>query len=219
MLTGNSSRLKSAVFVLLCGFLAFAAARYLTPTLLRMRSLPNRSEGFDFNYIVKNSTVETGPVLGERIDLENLKGPDGNSLANTIGEHAAVIVAVSPECGMCSKSADEMSEIRRRLEPAGVRYYMVSFEPAPLPADFFKFADSLNTGAPAFLRSINGGNPPAPRLVTMLVPSHFLVDRGGVVIGKWPGSSNTELVRQRMANQIVTDTLNAVSVSSSRESH
>lgn len=212
MLTGNLSRLKPAALVLLCGFLAFAAAKYLTPTLLR-KSLPNRSEGFDFNYLVQNSTVETGPAIGERIDLENLKGPDGNSLANTIGEQAAVIVAVSPECGMCSTSADEMSEIRRRIEPAGVRYYVVSFEPAPIPVDFFKFADSLNTGAPAFLRSTNGGNPPAPRLTTMLVPSHFLVDRGGVVISKWPGSSNTESVRQRMANQIVTDTLKALSAS------
>lgn len=219
MLTSSSSRLKSAVLVLVCGLLAFAAARYLTTTLLRMKSLPNRSEGFDFNYIVKNSTVGTGPVIGERIDLENLKGSDDNSLANTIGEHAAVIVAVSPQCGMCSKSADEMSEIRQRLETAGVRYYLVSFEPASLPADFFKFADSLNTGAPAFLRVISGGSSPAPRLTTMLVPSHFLVDRSGVVVSKWPGSSNDELVRQKMANQIVADTLTALSALSSPESH
>lgn len=94
------------------------------------------------------------------------------------------------------------------------RYCIVSFEPMPQSADFFKFADSLNTLAPAFLRS-SAGSPPSPQLVTMLVPSHFLIDRGGVVIAKWPGSSNTETVRQRMANQIVSDTLKVLSASSS----
>jgi hypothetical protein len=216
---GNSSRLKTAVLVLLCGLLAFAAAKYLTPALLHMTSRPDRSTGFDFDYIVKNSTAETGPAIGERIDLENLKGPDGNSLANMIGGPAAVIVAVSPDCGMCSKSADEMSEIRQRLGSAGVRYYLVSFEPIPISADFFKYADSLNPGAPAFLRSINEGNQPAPRLVTMLVPTHFLVDRSGVVMAKWPGSSNTESTRQQMANQIVSDTLKKLSASSPRASN
>lgn len=115
MLRGNSSRLKAAVLLLLCGFLAFASARYLTPKLLSM------------------------------------------------------------------------------------------------------FADSLHIGAPAFLRSISEVTPPE-RFTAMLVPSHFLVDRSGEVIKKWPGSSNAELVRQRMANQIVSDTVNALSASGSRQS-
>ena len=206
MLTDNSSRSRTALLLLLCGVLAFASAKYFTAKLLSLKSPPDQSEGFDFNYIVNNGKTETGPGIGERIDLENLKGPDGTSLANTIGEHPAVIVAVNPGCGMCRAAADEMSEIRRRLKPAGVEYYLVSFGTSPIPADFFKFADSLNTGAPAFLRSMNEGNPPK-RFTAMLVPTHFLVDRSGVVISKWPGSSSAELVRQRMANQIVNDTV------------
>jgi len=200
-----------------CGVLAFASAKYLTAKLLNMKSAPNQSEGFDFNYIVNSANMETGPRIGERIDLENLKGPDGNSLAETI-DRPALIVAVNRGCGMCRTSADEMNEIQRRLKPAGVQYYTVSFGTSPTPAEFFKFADSLNRGAPAFLRSMNEGNPPK-QLTAMLVPTHFLIDRNGVIISKWPGSSNVELVRHRMANQIVSDTLATLSARSSHEPH
>ena len=210
MLTGNSLRLRSAVLVLLCGFLAFVSAKYLTPKLLKVKSSPDQSEGFDFKPLLNNGNVGTGPAIGERIDLENLTGRDGKTLASTIGEYPAIIVAVSPECGMCKTAADEMSEIRRRIKTAGVEYYMVLFETYPSPVAFFKFADSLNPGAPAFLRSVSDVAPPE-RFTTMLVPLHFLVGRNGEVIKKWPGSSNAELVRQRMANQIVTETLTALS--------
>lgn len=209
MLTGKSSQLKSAMLVLLCGFLAFASARYLTPKLLRLNS--SQSEGFDFKPLL-NANVGTGPAIGERIDLENLRDPDDKSLANTIGEHPALIVAVSPGCPMCKTSADEMKEIRTRVERAGIEYYVVSFATSPNPEAFFKFADSLNTG-PAFLRSMSKETPPE-RFTEILVPSHFLVDRGGKVMRKWPGSANAELIRHRMANQIVTDTLNTFSGSS-----
>lgn len=204
MLARKSSQLKSAMLVLLCGFLAFASARYLTPKLSRLNS--SQSEGFDFKPLL-NTNVGTGPAIGERIDLENLRDPDDRSLANTIGEHPALIVAVSPGCPMCKTSADEMKEIRTRVQKVGIEYYVVSFATSPNPEAFFKFADSLNTGAPAFIRSMSEETPPE-RFTEILVPSHFLVDRSGKVMRKWPGSANAELIRQRMANQIVTDTLN-----------
>lgn len=210
MSTGSLSRLQTAVLVLVYGFLAFASATYLTPKLLKMKASPSQSEGFDFNLILDNENVGTGPAVGERIDLENLKGPDGKSLANTIDEYPAVIVAVSPGCAMCRISADEMTQIRTRLKTVGVEYYVVSFATSSNPIAFFEFADSLNTGAPAFVRSISEVTPP-DRFTAMLVPSHFLVDSSGKVIKKWPGSNNAELIRQRMANQILTDTLNTLS--------
>jgi len=215
MSTGKLSRLKSAVLVLVCGFLAFASAKYLTPKLLEMTSSHSQSEGFDFNVILSNGKVGTGPEIGERIDLENLTGPDGKSLANSIGLHPVVIVAVNPGCAMCRVSADKMSEIRTRLEPAGVEYYIVSFATSSNPIAFFKFADSLNLGAPAFLRSTGEVTLPE-RFTAMVVPSHFLIDRNGKVLKKWPGSNNAEAIRQRMANQIVTDTLNALSQTAPR---
>jgi hypothetical protein len=217
MVIGNSKRLKSGLLIIICGVLAFACAKYLTAKLLTVRSPAEQSQGFDFDYILNNTKVETGPFVGDRIDLENLKGPDGKSLAASIAEQPAVIVAVNSGCGMCRTSADEMSEIRKRLKPAGIEYYLVSFAPSANPADFFAFAYSLNTGAPAFSRSTGEGNPPK-RFTDMLTPSHFLVGRSGLVISKWPGSSNAELVRHRMANQIVTDTLTALSAVSPPQS-
>lgn len=214
MLSLNPSRSKSVMIILVCGVVAFTSAKYLTAKFLKLKSPSNQSEGFDFNYLMNNTKAETGPAIGERIDLENLNGPDGESLAHIIVEQRAVIVALNSGCDMCKTSADEMSEIRRRLKPAGVEYYLVSLATSTVPADFFAFADSLNMGAPAFVRSTNGENPPK-RLTDMLTPSHFLIDRHGVVIRKWPGSSNVELIRHRMANQIVTDTLSELPTSTS----
>jgi hypothetical protein len=200
------------VVILLCGVVAFVSAKYLTSKLLSLKSPTDQSEGFDFN-ILNSGKPETGPKVGERIDLDRLKGPGGKSLADTIGERPAVIVAVDPLCGMCRESADEMRDIRTRVAPSGVQYYLVAFSTPTTPSDFFKFADSLNTGAQACLWSTNEGEPPR-QLSEMLVPSHFLIDRNGVVIKKWPGSSATESVRRRMANQIVTDTLDIISMES-----
>lgn len=205
MLNRNSS-LTTVLVILLGGVIAFVSAKYLTGNLLSLKSPPDQAAGFDFNLILNSENLKVGPKIGEQVRLDMLKNRDGRSLAHTIADGPAVIVYIDSGCPLCKESADSMRDIRGRLAAASVQYYLVSFGTSDNPADFFKFADSLGTGAPACLWSAPEAAPPK-ELSEMLIPSHLLIDRNGMIIKKWPGSSASESTRRRMANQIVKDTL------------
>lgn len=184
-MSSDNSLLKSAAVILVCGIVAFVSAKYFTAEMLSLKLQPDQSEGFDFNLILNSEHGKSGPIVGEQIDLKKLRGADGESLADIIGEHPAVIVSVDSRCPMCAESAESMRDIRTRVAPYGVQYYVVAFGTSSTPSDFFEFAHSLNTGASAYVWSTNEGEPPK-QFGEMLVPSHFLIDRNGIIIKKWP---------------------------------
>jgi hypothetical protein len=41
----------------------------------------------------------------------------------------------------------------------------------------------------------------------MVLPSHLLLDANGLIVKKWPGTNYSASVREKMANQIVTETI------------
>jgi hypothetical protein len=51
---------------------------------------------------------------------------------------------------------------------------------------------------------------PPQKLYSMVIPSHVLIDKNGVIVRKWPGTSNSE-VRYWMANEIIAETRSELS--------
>jgi hypothetical protein len=45
----------------------------------------------------------------------------------------------------------------------------------------------------------------------MATPSLMLIDHKGTILRKWPGTDRRQLIRFKMANQIVADTLQELS--------
>ncbi len=186
--------------------LAMFAASYFVSSKQKLavqpRPSPSRStEGFDFGLILRQKS-DAGPDAGYRIDISHLKARDGARLSAIIAERPAIIVAVDSECGMCKLAADQMRYERDQAISDGLAYYVVSFTSES--SSFFSFADSLGIDAPAFLWAKEEAQQPES-LLTMVVPSHLMIDSKGVIIGKWPGSNGNKTVRERMANQIVAD--------------
>jgi hypothetical protein len=99
-----------------------------------------------------------------------------------------------------------MSYLREKLSSMDINYYLVFFAAETPQSDFFKYSDSLKAGAPSFLWNAEQG-PPPESVVKMVNPSHLLLDVDGTVIRVWPGSYKDKPVRERMARQIVADTL------------
>lgn len=53
-----------------------------------------------------------------------------------------------------------------------------------------------------------GWTCPVPSsLSQMVVPSHLLLSKDGIVVNKWPGTHQDPVVRQQMVNQITTDVI------------
>ncbi len=192
----------AAVALTLAGFTAKA---FLVPNPTPDNN-PLLTEGFNFTPLRSTENVWRGPEIGEKIDLTRLKMKDGRTLASTIGKQASVLVLVNPDCAMCRTASDGMQYLREKLATLDTTYFVVSFAKPPAHIDFFEYAESLGVGAPSFLWDVADG-PPPPSLFGMSVPSHLLVNSDGIALCVWPGSSEEKSVRDRMAYQIVADTL------------
>lgn len=210
MLAGKTPYSRFAVGVVVGAIVALVLAALTTKAFFVRRAPPNNSpfltEGFDFGLLRAADNEWRGPNTGETIDLTRLKMNDGKTLASVIGKQPAVLVLVSPTCPMCKTASDEMGYLREKLAGMEINYYLVSFTPPPLNVDFFKYGDSLRVGVPSFLWDTASGAPPSS-LLMMTVPSHLLVKSDGTIICVWPGSYNEKGVRDRMAHQILADTL------------
>jgi len=168
-------------------------------------SSPLLIEGFDFKRLRSTNNDWRGPEIGEKIDLTRLRMKDGKTLASMVGKRPIMVVAVSPTCEMCTIATDEMSHLREKLSTMDITYYLISLAPRNPQVDFFKYSDSLNVGAPAFLWNTDAGAPPESMFI-MTTPTHLLLNYDGTVIHVWPGSYDDKSVRQRMARQIIADT-------------
>jgi len=191
-------------FVILC-CAVFAVSMFVASFLFRPIVVVERStNGFDFRNVLKAES-ESGPRIGDRIDLTQLKGQDGRSLGSMIGERPVLIAAVDPQCKMCKIAADQIIYVSNAVAEVGVPYYFASFTSSVSAPEFFAFTDSAPIHVPSFFWPVGTQGPPE-RLFRMTVPSHMLIDRSGTIIRLWPGSSNEKTVRDRMANQIIADT-------------
>lgn len=219
MLIGKARKvlfMMSLIFggVIIFGLGALSAKAYLsrdqTPAKTSTGSKgPFMTEGFDFKMLRSTNNEWRGPELGEKIDLARLRMKDGKTLGSVIGKGPSMIVAVNPDCAMCLVATDQMTHLREKLSTMNIKYYLVSFATPPPQVDFFKYSDSLNVGAPGFLWNVEAGTPPES-LFVMTTPTHILLNDDGTVIHVWPGSYQDKAVRQRMARQIIADTLVAI---------
>lgn len=116
-----------------------------------------------------------------------------------------MVAIVDPECAAAKAASDQLTGVREGITKEGVPYYPISVIASTSEADFFTYADSLKLGK-AYLWRKSEPEPPA-ELFSMVVPSHLLLTKEGTVVRKWPGTSPSEVIRARMVNQIVSDTL------------
>ena len=215
MSINSSLRSKPAiVLIIVCG-VSFIAAAFLAKAFVppkQKSQQPSQAakrtnilfrEGFDFNRIRSEENEWRGPIFGERIDLAQLRGADNVTRPDIRNTQLLMIVVVSPECGLCKVATDETRYVRDQIKPLGIPYYVVSFVPSDNPTGFFEYCDSLRLGVPEFLWT---KEQPLTSLSTMVIPSHLLLDRNGVIVRTWPGSNDDKTFRVRMGNQIVADT-------------
>lgn len=201
--------LRFVIGAAIVGVIAFAVGVYVAKASLgpKPRPLsPYLLEGFDFTLLRKPDNEWRGPEVGTKIDLTRLKSQDGKTLASVMGTRPAVLVTVNSSCPLCKTASDQMRYIRENLASRDVDYYMVTFASPKPNEDFFLYADSLTVGIPSFKWDAAAG-PPDTSIVLMTSPSHMMVHNDGTVIAVWPGSYEDKEVRDRMAKQIVADTI------------
>lgn len=121
-----------------------------------------------------------------------------------------MLATVDPDCGASWVARDELHDVRTHIAEANVLYILVSATTSRTPAEFFKYAGSVDGNAPAFVWSRAEAAPPES-LLTMVVPSHMLVRRDGTILQTWPGTRQNRKIRFQMVNQIVADTLQIAS--------
>jgi hypothetical protein len=202
---------RKALLTLLTCVGVFLLAMLSTSLLLKLsyKSETRTNGGFDFAANLSEDGSGNGPEIGERINIALLKDSGGITLENAINSRFTIVTIVDPACGACRVASDQMRDIRDRVVTEGVQYCFVSVTTRQNQGGFAKYIRSLGINAPAYLWA--AGEPPIDALYTMVLPSHILIDRNGVVIRKWVGTDKRKEVRAKMANQIVSDTLAVLS--------
>jgi hypothetical protein len=209
----KAGKSRVPIGLVIAGIIVFGLGALSAKALLMREVAPNNrnnnspllTEGFDFSHLRSPEVEWRGPDIGVKLDLNRLSSNDGLTLASVVGKRPIMLVSVNPTCAMCKTAKDEMSYLRQKLTSKEIQYYMVCFDPKISAEDFFSYSDSLKVEAPAFLWNKQEGLPPKS-VLTMVNPAHLLLNSDGTVIRVWPGSNKDKGVRDRMANQIVSDT-------------
>lgn len=203
----NPSRSLTTSMKLLTGVIVLIATSWFLSigVTWSRKAAHQKIEGFDYRPLFEQHPLETGPPIGQQIDISRLKSRDGRSLLEVSENRPVMLVVVDPDCGLCGVAADQMRWVRDGISGVQLPYYMVSFTAQLHSADFFNYAKSFDLRTESFLWS--NDLPPPSSFSSMVVPSHLLLGPGGVLINKWPGSHGDLSVRHRMANQIIADTL------------
>jgi len=169
---------------------------------------PNQSSSVatrEFNHPEDADESWIGPPIGERIELVHLKDERGKSLSEVIGDGFSMLVLVDPGCAAPVAASNQLARVHDAIKQIGVQHYVVSITASVPSSDFFAYAHSMASDSPAFVW-VSKEAVPAQKLYSMVIPSHLLIDKNGVIVRKWPGTSNFEEVRYRMANEIIADT-------------
>ena len=129
---------------------------------------------------------QTGPAIGETIDLKSFQTRSGVTLFETMKEHSiAMLVVVDPNCSTCVNVKDSLRTLRERVEKTRIAYYLVMIPDGTDPAKYFSFADSLKLDVESFVWSNADAKPGS--LATMTKPSHLQITNEGLIIQKWSG--------------------------------
>jgi hypothetical protein len=191
--------------------IAFGIGLTIAVTFLRARERYRvySSQPFDFTYGVSEDEPWKGPKVGSRLDIKSLVGQDGRALSDEMQGKIAMLILVDPGCGACRASSDQMRKVRDEISRERVPYFVVTFSSTISPDQFATYAASLGLNEPFFLR-LHKDQPLAPELLGLVLPTHLLIDAEGTILRRWPGTSKTGLVREIMADRIVSDTLLAL---------
>lgn len=138
--------------------------------------------------VFAQAKAQSGPALGETVDLLSFKSRGGQTLAEALKKHSlAMLVLVDPNCSTCTTTKESMDALRAKVEKAQIAYFVVMIPDGSDPQKYFEYADSLKLGSESFVWSNPNSKPPAS-LMTMAKPSHLQVTREGLIVEKWSGT-------------------------------
>ena len=197
--------------------LMFALTALATGFLVRWRSSTARARG-GYNFTSSQTDPASGPKIGERIDVALFKSPDGKTLEDEIRSHQLTLaVVVDPHCGACAAAKDQITIVREAIAHSSIYYCVMMLPNDVASTDYLDFAASIDLKNRAFVSSATEKSNSA--LATMVIPSHLLMDSNGTIVQKWTGTDRNQVVRQRMANQIVADALKELTAIQSPQTH
>ncbi len=138
--------------------------------------------------IFAQANAQSGPAVGETVDLLSFRSRSGQTLAQALKKHSlAMLVLVDPNCGTCTSTSDSMNALRESVENTKIAYFVVMIPDGGDPQKYFEYADSLKLGTESFIWSNPNAKPPAS-MMTMTKPSHLQVTREGLIVEKWFGT-------------------------------
>lgn len=194
--------LRRNVFVLLCCFLTVLISAFFTN--LAKSYLFDR---FDYDLIRKDENVAwSGPKEGEKIELTGFKDEQSKQFPQLPEKSLILFSLINPKCGMCKRSADLIEQVRDEAKLHQVKFFMVSVASDISKEEFFEYAKTFGK-LDGIYSWENEKELVLPALQKMVIPSFILVSEQGVVLRRFPGTSNEKTIRDQMARQIITETL------------
>jgi hypothetical protein len=195
----------------------FGLSVFVTSLILRPKSKVSLSgEGYDFNS--RRAKEFSGPTIGETLNVSAMQAEDGRSLPEVAAESPYYMIAVvDPNCGACKAAQSQMKGIREGLKNRGIPFFFVMLSDDDSKPKYFAYVKSLGQESRGFIWQTNGIPPPPSSLVEMVVPTHLLLNRDGMVLDKWPGTHQDPVMRQRMVNQVLSDSINTIAVNKNRD--
>jgi hypothetical protein len=186
-------------------------------------TVPRTSLGFDFRTHNRLPGTELiGFATDENFALATFTSRDGTELSNLLARtNFILLMLVDEKCLTVFDAVDKATDINLRLLRANIPYAAISVPRDPGDgfltgllrdhrarqdrASFFESAERIGLEVPLFFWS---ASTPAPEsLRRMPKPSHLFVSSEGRVLHSWVGTSADPAIRERMANQIVSDVL------------
>jgi hypothetical protein len=114
-----------------------------------------------------------------------------------------MLLVVDRNCQVCARSVEYIRELKEQLAQRGIKYCIISFR-TDSSEDFFTYAKHLSVDASSFMWAHRNAIVPSS-LSLMIVPTHIAVDRQNRIRGIWPGGAEAEILRNKMARQILSD--------------
>lgn len=138
--------------------------------------------------VFAQAKAQSGPAVGETVDLLSFQSRSGQTLAEALKKHSlAMLVLVHPNCSTCTTTKEGMDALRARVQKTQIAYFVVMIPDGGETQKYFEFADGLKLGTESFVWSNANAKPPAS-LMMMVKPSHLQVTREGLIVEKWFGT-------------------------------
>ncbi|HEU4510490.1 MAG TPA: hypothetical protein VFR78_19805 [Pyrinomonadaceae bacterium] len=188
------------VVTLLIAFLVFRSF-----TAVQTASASRRvflKEGYDFRRMHEFNKDLGQPEFGSRLALADLQTSKQQKVSSLITGDLLLLVVVDSACAPCELSKDIMDSLRKTAAELKIAY---------LPMVLKEFAGDIETQSYAerlgFETCVEWPTKvPLPKFFEGTgTPTHILTTKDGLVLQIWHGTSATEEIRSRIANQISSD--------------